>query len=93
MNYERIQNTEARQLLTSVFHFSYHVYNLDNLIDQLEEITEKLPIKDEFGNFNPEVDEIQNVVISLRVASRSIHEVMGATYGEHVKNYMDECQH
>ena len=93
MNYEAIKNTEARQLLTSVFHFSYNVYNLDKLIDQLEEITEKLPIKDEFGNFNPEVDEIQNVVISLRVASRSIHEAMGATYGEHFKNYMDECQH
>ena len=93
MNYEAIKNTEARQLLTSVFHFSYNVYNLDKLIDQLEEITEKLPIKDEFGNFNPEVDEIQNVVISLRVASRSIHEAMGATYGEYFKNYMDECQH
>ena len=93
MKIEAIKNTEARQLLSSVFHFSYHVYNLDNLIDQLEEIAEKLPIKDEFGNFNPEVDEIQNVLISLRVASRSIHEAMSMTYGDHVKNYMDECQH
>lgn len=90
---EQIKNTEARELLNGFFHFSYHVYSLDKLITQLEEITEKLPIKDEFGNFNPEVDEIQNVVISLRVASRNIHEAMEVTYGDCVKNYMDECQH
>ena len=93
MNYQAIKNTEARQLLTSVFNFSYHVYNLENLIDELEEIVEKLPIKDEFGLFNEDINEIQSVIISLRVASRSIHEAMGATYGEHFKNYMDECQH
>ena len=91
MNYQAIRNTEARQLLTSVFNFSYHVYNLENLIDELEDIVEKLPIKDEFGLFNEDINEIQSVIISLRVASRNIHEVMGATYGEHFKNDMDEC--
>ena len=91
MNYAVIKNPEAREQLRNVFNFSYHVYNLDNLIDQLEEIVEKLPIKDEFGLFNEDINEIQSVIISLRVASRSIHEVMGATYGEHFKNGMDEC--
>lgn len=93
MRFEQMQNTEARELLNGLFHFSYHVYSIDKVIDQLEEIAEKLPIKDEFGNFNSEVDEIQNVVISLRVASRSIHEAMEVTLGDRVKNYMDECQH
>ena len=42
-----------------MLNFSYHVYNLDNA-DQLEEIVEKLPIKDEFGLFNEDINEIQS---------------------------------
>ncbi len=91
MNYRNINNTEARELLNGFFHFSYHVYGIDKLIDQLEEIQERLPTKDEYGLTNTDIGEIQQVVISLRNTSRNIHEIMGATYGDHVKNYMDEC--
>mgnify|MGYP001361675563 CR=1 FL=1 len=87
-NYKTIDNQEARELLNSFFHFSYNVYGIDKLITQLEEIQEKLPVK---GGRNTDFEQIEKIKINLRACSQTIHEIMGATYSYHVKQYMDEC--
>ena len=91
MENKMIHNKEARELLESFFHFSYHVYSLDELIDKLEDLQKSLPYKDEFGNFNEDHTDIHKVILQLMESSANIHAVMGLAYDKRVKDYMDEC--
>tara|TARA_R110000822_G_scaffold63424_6_gene155867 strand:- start:92 stop:403 length:312 start_codon:yes stop_codon:yes gene_type:complete len=90
MEKKMIHNKEARVLLESFFHFSYEVYSMDKMIDELENIQDSLPYKDEYGNFNEDYTEINKVIIQLRKSSETIHEVMGLTFNKEVKDIMDK---
>ena len=85
-----IHNKEARELLAGFFHFSYDVYSMDKMVDELEDIRDGLPYKDEYGNFNEDYTEINKVIIQLRKSSETIHEVMGLTFNKEVKDIMDK---
>jgi len=50
-----------KELLKEIFHFSYNVYSMDATIEKLEQLQEKLPVKDVFGSFNPEYVEVNGV--------------------------------
>ena len=91
MEKKMIHNKEARELLAGFFHFSYNVYSLDDMIEELQNITDSLPYKDEFGIFNEDYTELSKVILQLEKSSASIHEVMGLAYDKRVKDYMDEC--
>ena len=36
-------NRTPKELLKEFFHFSYHVYSMDEMIEKLEQLTEKMP--------------------------------------------------
>tara|TARA_Y100000817_G_C16859052_1_gene545083 strand:+ start:1630 stop:1899 length:270 start_codon:yes stop_codon:yes gene_type:complete len=80
-----------KELLKEFFHFSYHVYSMDEMTEKLEQLQEKLPVKNEFGWFDDQHVELNDAIKKLKQASKNIHDVMELAFDKDVKAYMDEC--
>ena len=60
---------------------------MDATIEKLEQLQEKLPVKDVFGSFNPEYVEVNGAIEKLKQASKNIHDVMELAFDKDVKSF------